>query len=97
MFLADNKHVTKSTITMEVLKYTSIGIHVDRAAQSFELLYSVYIAAKIADEAIKVNETIPMSPAINLRVSWSPTQRTSLCCQTRAPFGLSPIVLDLTF
>ncbi len=49
LFLTEfNEHVTKFAITREVLKYTGI-----------ELSHSVYIAAKITDEATKLNETIP--------------------------------------
>jgi hypothetical protein len=52
-----------------VLKYTGIDMRVDCEAHEIELSHSVYIRAKIAGEAHKLSETIPMSPAINLRVA----------------------------
>ncbi len=70
LFLTEfNELVTKSTITRDVLKYTGVDIRVDREARLIELSHSVYILAKIAGESQKLNELIPMSPAVNLRIA----------------------------
>jgi hypothetical protein len=83
LFLTElNEHVTKSTITINVLKYTGIDMHVDRAAHTIELSHSVYIAAKIADEAVKLNESIPMSPAIKLGVAEPNPENKPLLSET---------------
>ncbi len=42
----------------------------------------MYIAAKIADDAVKLNEFIPMSPAINLRVAEPNPENESLLPET---------------
>jgi hypothetical protein len=83
LFLTEfNEHVTKSTITRAVLKYTGIDMRVDREAHQIELSHSVYIRAKIAGEAHKLSETIPMSPAINLRIAEPNPENESLLPDT---------------
>ncbi len=57
-------------------------MRVDREAHQIELSHSVYIRAKIAGEAHKLSETIPMSPATNLRIAAPNPENESLLPDT---------------